>query len=250
LKFRKGVASQDYHFPYQDDSCVDAFFRFIKKEKPDDIFFGGDIADFYQLSRFDKDPNRMSPKSFAFELLQIREFFCRCRKTCPEANIVFIEGNHEARLQKYLNEKCPVFAWEDLKEFEDLPSLRIRSLFGLEKYNIIHRTDHYKYGKFIICHGDVVRKHAGYSAKAEFDRNGCNGLSGHTHRDGKYSVRNRGGNWVWYENYCMCDLQPSYIKGVSNWSQGFSSILLVDGSPRVEQIPIIHGQYVYGGKVQ
>ena len=96
----KFVVIGDCHIPYHDKDAIKAFKRFIKKEKPNTIIMNGDIIDMYDVSTFDKDPERIN--SLQGELDEAIGFFKDIRKMLPDAKLVFIKGNHCARLEKYL----------------------------------------------------------------------------------------------------------------------------------------------------
>ena len=48
----------DHHIPYQDNKVINGTIELAKDLQPDKIIFGGDIVDFYQVSSFDKNPER------------------------------------------------------------------------------------------------------------------------------------------------------------------------------------------------
>ena len=56
----KFVVISDIHFPYQDDKAIKAALDFIKTNPVDTIILNGDILDFYDVSSFDKDPDRIN----------------------------------------------------------------------------------------------------------------------------------------------------------------------------------------------
>ena len=76
--------------------------------------------------------------------------------------------------------------------------------------------------------------------------------SGHTHRVGRYSHTNRGGSYASWENGCLCQLKPEYIKGIPDWSHALSIIHVSDndkGMFNVQQIDILNRSLLfYGGK--
>jgi len=218
---------------------VELLIGFLKKEKPDRLYLNGDIHDFYQVSQFAKDPARLD--TFQKEINECKSLLCALKKTCnPE--IHYIQGNHEKRLQKFLWKKSPQLACLD--------SLQVPSLLGLNDLGIKYHKKGVNLGDLYITHGSIVRKHAGYTAKAEFEKNGCSGISGHTHRDGKYSVRNRSGSFAWWENYCVCELDAEYIDGIANWSQGWSMVTTIGKRPYVEQVCVLGDKYIYNGNVR
>ena len=251
-----GVIINDPHIPFEDKAVVSIAISHIKMVKPNYVLILGDLGDFYTISKFSKDPKRATPKEFVRELFLVRQFLSSIRTASPKSKIIFVPGNHDVRLRAYLWTVAPMLNFDDIDEFsdipeyQDIPKTNIQTYYGLDKYGVEYCPNGYWMGKMFCYHGSIVRKHSGYTAKAEYDKNGCVGISGHTHRDGKYTLRNRSGQWVWWENFCLCDLSPEYMKGdVANWTQGFSHVTIVNGSPRVEQIPIVDGFYVFGGKV-
>ncbi|HMA77826.1 MAG TPA: metallophosphoesterase family protein, partial [Candidatus Paceibacterota bacterium] len=228
----------DIHCPFHDIKAVDMLIDFIRREKPDRIILAGDIIDFYAISRFNKDPKRRG--GLRKEIYATRELLYCIRKAAPQAEIDYTKGNHEDRLRRYL--------WSDASELEGLDGLTVQDQLCVDKFDINYHEDGVEEGKLFVYHGSVVHKHAGYSARAEFEKNGRSGMSGHTHRDGKYTQRTRGGHFVWFENFCLCDLDAEYIDGVANWSQGWSVITSINGRQYVEQIPVINHRYIYKGK--
>ncbi len=238
LKKIKAVIANDLHIPFQDEVAIELFFQFVKKKSPHQIILLGDICDFYSVSRFDKNPTRIA--NLQADLDKTLAFLERCRENYT-GEIHYIQGNHERRLRKYL--------WKEAKALSSLRSLELSKLLNFDNIGIMYHEHGYQLGDLFCTHGSLIRKHAGYTARAEFEKNGCTGISAHTHRDGKYTVRNRNGHFAWWENYCLCDLNPEYIEGVANWTQGFSCATLVGNRPYVEQIPILKGAYIYGGRI-
>jgi len=97
----------------------------------------------------------------------------------------------------------------------------------------------------------VVRKFSSYSARGEFEKEGMSGSSGHTHRLGMYFHRNRGGEYVWVETGCGCNLNAEYIDGIANWQSGFAVFTFEkDGYYFYPQVvPIVHHKFMWGGKM-
>lgn len=235
----KSVVINDLHVPFEDKTAVKLVLSYIKREKPEIVILDGDIADFYKISHYDKDPCRL--ETLQDELDLVVKFLRELRKASGTAKIIYIQGNHEDRLRRYL--------WNIGKDISSLRCLKLNQLLEFKELGIQYCEKGYRLGKLYITHGGVVRKHSGYSAKAEYDRYGCSGISGHTHRDGKYTIRHMSGHFAWWENYCLCDLEPAYIEGIANWTQGFSVVTTIGNRQYVEQIPIINGTYIYGGKL-
>lgn len=237
------LVSNDYHAPYHDEQALAILLKFIEWYKPDYHIYAGDIFDFYQLSDFNKNPkfkaNLQSDLNLGRAIIQEQQ------KASPNTKCIFIPGNHEERLQRFLWKKADVL---------DLDCLELSSVLGLPELGIRCCTADEGLilnGKFMVYHGSIVRKYSGWTAKAEYEKNGCCGMSGHCHRGGDHRRSNRGGKWGWWENYCLCQLNPEYIKH-PDWQQGFRTITFYNNKTHpfhVTDVPIIGGVAYYGDHV-
>lgn len=226
---RREVNLSDLHVPYQDTDAVALALQVVRRVRPDAVNVLGDLCDFYKLSRFDKDPDAFD---LQHELEEARTFF-RLLRMVHQGVVRFLPGNHELRLEKYLNRN---------PELHGLDVLALPSLLRLEEYDV----DYFEHeieivpGKLVAKHGDVVRKYAGYSAKAELERDGYNvsTITGHTHRlAGVYSTY-RGLMVAGIENGCLCDLNPEYVRN-PNWQHGLSVVEMQDDMFGVTTVPFL-----------
>lgn len=226
----KFVVISDIHYPFHDKKAIEAMLRFVSTQQIDTIILGGDILDFYDCSTFDKDPDRVN--SLQKEINLAKGLFKRLRELKPEARIVFIKGNHEYRLERYLM-KHP--------ELYSLDALKLKNLLSLDEYGIEYSDKGIRLGSLKIIHGDVVRKFSAYSAKAEIEKHDCSGISGHTHRLSVYYQRSPERDLMWAESGCLCDLNPEYAE-CPNWSNGFLFGTVHKDSFSIMPIPIIKGR--------
>lgn len=226
----KFVVLSDIHFPYQDNKALNAALGFMEYNEVDEIILNGDILDFYDVSSFDKDPERIN--SLQQELYLADKFFKKLRALKPNAKIIFIKGNHEYRLERYLK-KHP--------ELYSLEALKLPNLLGLSKYDIGYIDKHYKLGSLKITHGSIVRKFSSYSAHAELDKNDCSGISGHVHRLGVCYRQTPTRYLAWFESGCLCDINPEYVDS-PDWHQGFLYGSIEKDSFAVDIIPIVKGK--------
>jgi predicted phosphodiesterase len=244
LKRFKGTiaAVNDMHYPDVDLRAVNTSNALITLTKPEVIVILGDLHDFYSLSDFDKSPSRLD--KLQEELDEASLYLQVLRTNNPDARIIFLEGNHEDRLRRYL--------WSQAKPLATLRCMDIKSLFSLKDYEV--ESIPYEEGllinsTFLFLHGDLVRAHSSYTAHAMMDKHSGNGMIGHTHRGGSFYKVTRSGYQGWWENWCLCDLNPDYTK-YPNWQQGMSLVQFAGNHQFfVEQIPIIEGQAIYGGKL-
>ena len=152
----KFIVMSDIHFPYQDDKAIKAVYKFLEQHPVDTIILNGDILDFYDVSSFDKDPERIN--SLQKEINLAQKFFKKLRELSPNSRIVFVKGNHCERIQRYLK-KHP--------ELYSLDALKLPNLLGLDKFNIEYKDKVFKIGSLKIIHVTILLKYSGYTAMAE-----------------------------------------------------------------------------------
>lgn len=229
----------DTHFPFQDKQTIRLVLKFLKEWEPDKVCLMGDIVDCYAISRFDKNPKR------AFKLLDefksAKKFLKEVRDNAPNADITFLEGNHEARFVKYLWRKAPELAEDD--------ELTIEHKLGLKELGITHHSygEGVDIGDLYLTHGDLISKHSGWTAKAHYEKHGGSGACGHSHRGGTYYKTKRGDTCVWAETFCLCDLAPEYVHN-PDWCQGFSLVYFIRDRFFFQQVPIVDRRFVVEGK--
>lgn len=233
------VVLTDWHVPYHDDKVIELELQFCKDEQPEIIIIH-ELHDFYAISKYDKDPQRMNDLQLEIDIVD--RYLGRLRENCPRSRIILLNSNHLDRLRRYL--------WAQAPGLSGLRALNIEKLLELKKHNIEFKED-FTFKKVFFKHGNVVRKFSSYSARGEFEKEGMSGCSGHTHRLGMYYHRLRGGEYVWLETGCGCLLDPEYIQGVSNWQQGFAVFEFEkEGNffhPHI--VPIVNHQFSWQGRL-
>lgn len=235
------MVMQDHHIPFHDQRVIHEMELFMEELQPKLLLYPGDIGDFYLLSKFDKNPNRQD--KLQSELTLVADMFARQRRICPNARMIFELGNHEDRLRRYLWSKAP--------ELASLDALTVESLYKLKESEV----EHINYAEgvkindlLMVTHGEAIRAHSSYTAKSMSDKYGGSGIHGHSHRLGSFYKRDRFTVHGWWENGCLCDLEPDYCTH-PDWQQGFSVVTFVPGRFWVEQVQVISRRFMYGGKV-
>jgi len=236
-QFEKSIFLSDMHVPFEQHKSLKVVNSFMSWFKPDRIFLMGDIIDFYAVSTFDKDPERIT--SLQADINTAHKILKGMRASNTKAEITYIEGNHEHRLQKYL--------WKH-PEISSLDALSMTNLLHLDELKItyVNQFESIKYHKFLIEHGSVVRQQSAYTARAMLEKRGMSGISGHTHRMGAHYLTNMSGSYAWFETGCLCDLHPEYVVGQPNWMNGFSIGHFKGKRFNIEQIPIVDNHASYG----
>jgi len=109
----------DVHLGFHDIEAIRACIQFLRTIKVDNIVLNGDTIDAHKLSRWAK---RKDDIEFTTELQLARNFIDNLRATFPKARIYFKVGNHEDRLERYIQEKADQFAglvtWQSLLELD------------------------------------------------------------------------------------------------------------------------------------
>lgn len=205
----KFVAIGDIHFPFANPYALRVAIDFIVGYKPKYLLLLGDIVDCYSLSRFDKEPKRILSLQKEFDLASA--FLTELRDNLPNTKIIYIEGNHEKRLQKYLNSH---------PEISSLRTLTIPDLLGLDSIEVEYLPNYHLFDLF-FTHGEIVRKYSGQSARGELDKNDYSGVSGHTHRLSHYFKSTPHRDLQWCEAGCLCSLNPVYLDSRPDWQNGF-----------------------------
>ncbi len=241
-QYKKVLFISDIHCPYQDELALKALYNFTDWFKPSEVIILGDLVDFYAVSRFSREPDRVL--KLQNELDQAVKVLEQIRKHSGRSSIYFIRGNHEDRLKKYL--------WSEAQELSGLRALRLEELLQFDRLKIKYEDkNQIRYRNIIVKHGNIIRKFAGYTAKGEFEKNGLSGVSGHSHRLAQYRHTNEADSYIWTEAGCLCKLNADYLEGSTpNWNQGFAIGYFKENSNRflIETVPIIHSKAMYGGK--
>ena len=217
---RNNLIFYDIHIPYHSLETLRAGINYGKEHKITGIFLGGDIVDFYALSRFNKDPRR----SFKEELDTTKKFLTQLRELFPSAEIYFKLGNHEDRLEKFLFSKTPELVGLDQLEIENLLD------FGKLRIRKIQSQQVAKMGHLNVIHGHEYL--SGFSA-VNIARNVLlkafdNVMQGHSHITSYYPATKINHDIVagWSVG-CGCKLRPTY-RCLNNWNNGFAHVTVED----------------------
>lgn len=229
------LAIGDLHIPFQDDVAIDACLRYADQHNPTIISIMGDMLDFYQVSTFSKNPIRS--KRLFQEIEQGREFLTVLRERYPQARIIYYEGNHEARLTKYILDKAP--------QLTELLDGFLPEKLGLNALNIEYHTIPFRIGKLWHLHGH--EKGAG-SYNPEYITNVLmqyiydHFITFHYHRS-QEKLYKRLGDRYW-KAASIGHLAGEMDYSIMNkWQQGFAIIRYQqDGEFSIDSRTIINGQ--------
>lgn len=209
----------DLHIPTHNMDMVGPngkIFTLIKKgkRKYSKIIQIGDLVCFDDFSAHKPIPGNQADAVETFRL--VKEFNTTLRKAAPNAEIWYVEGNHEIRLERYIVRQAP--------QLLPLGCLSIKSLFELDKFNIKWKP--YRDRLFIdglkVTHGTICRPESGNSARGELKKAKFNtGVSGHCHRHGW--IKDNDVSWMELGHLADPDYSKHKYLGDSdaNWNAGF-----------------------------
>jgi len=225
----------DSHRPFHHKKAWELFISTMNDFKPDVLVCLGDHIDAYTISTFGKDPSR--------EMTFDREVDDACvgldeLDAIGASRKIFIAGNHEDRLTRYLQQKAP-----ELFKFVDIPKL-----FNLEERNweYVAYKAHIKVGKLYMTHD--VGSAGRYSLFRAADTFQHPIVVAHTHRFGGIVEGNATGDhfpaWQfgWLGDVEKVDYMHK-IKAKREWALGFgigfqnpeSGVIHLQGVPIVNK---------------
>jgi predicted phosphodiesterase len=241
---RKAFLMYDPHIPYHDLNAYAVAINYAKEWQPDDVIIGGDFADFKHVSFWKDAPGRAN---FSDEIAIVKGYLTNLRNVFPLQRIIYLEGNHEARLARYLYTKAP--------ELYGLPELTVPTLLKLDDLDIQYVSNislltngqsPLSLGKLFVLHGHEVKMSwDGINlARTMYLRTHRNVIFGHHHQaqhftfkklDGKHD-----GSWMVGG---LCQLSEAY-QPMNNWIHGFATVKYnpVTGYFKVRNKIILDGQ--------
>jgi len=234
----------DSHIPYQDPIAFPLMLRALKKEQPHIIIILGDFGDFYQVSDHQKHPSRW--ESFDTEVKLVCKYLRWIEKNCPHSKRIFIMGNHEYRLDRYMAKNAP-----DLHPYVSVDQVLELTERG---WTIVQYKEDIHIGPLWITH-DVGESglHSTRSAGKSYQDNV---IIGHNHRLDYHVAGNAKGiphiaaSFGWLGDVGKIDYMHK-MKARTNWAHGFGTGVYdtVSNISYLSPVPIINGTCCVNGKV-
>ena len=247
------VVFGDVHKPFHDEIAVEKLLWFLRMVKPDGVIANGDTLDFYALSSFSKDPRLKTDVSLNNELRLTRAFLRQVSDASGARYKIFHEGNHEARLQRYLGQQAPELS--NIESPDGDLILTVQNLLELERHGWQHKEYHAftTLGDLDVEHGENVSKPAampaGQTVRNVLIRRNRSTLINHIHTLSHAVNTSRGdGYFQGIENGCLCQLQPLYDPN-ARWATGWSVVTVRDGKAFVELVKMRDGKAFFRGEM-
>lgn len=215
----QGVIIGDVHVPYHDQDAVECMITWAKANKHTDwLLINGDFADFYSVSRWEKDPRK---RDLLAELEDVKTLLKHLKGIFKQ--VIYKAGNHESRYSRYLTEKAP--------ELLSIPALQLDRILELRELGIKYVPEHKPIllgPHLYVFHGHEIRLSGGVSpARTLFLRVKSNAIAGHLHRASQNTEVLPDGRTVsTWTHGCLCGLNPDYLPVNMGWVHGFAAVTL------------------------
>lgn len=233
------VFASDFHGHMYSKECMALFLDHLRREKPSILILGGDIIDCVTVSRF--PPHKEAPDRLLYELeVTQSEVIAPILKASPKARHIWLEGNHEWRLEGFIAAHA--------KALQGFPGLSIQEAMkckeqGIEYITSVRGNGHIKLGPILFQHGFKSGVNA---ARAHLNHVGGHTIFGHTHKEhtDRLTYANsknwKGPDWLGLGAGAMC-VYPEY-DDLPKLSHGF-----VAGWLDEEEFEAHHERIVLGG---
>lgn len=224
-RFKTIITASDLHDIEIDPFFLRVFLDTIERVKPDVVVFDGDIFDLPEFGKYGVDPREwdvVGRIKFVHD-----NIFKPIREMLPDAQIDFIEGNHEARLLRHLADSTPALK----AVLSALHGFTVAKLLGLDEFqiNYIAKSDLAAYSKADL------NKELGKNYKIYWDcfvahhfphakNMGIPGVNGHHHKHEVWSLFNpMFGAYEWHQMGSGHKRSASYCEG-ERWHNGFAIV--------------------------
>lgn len=214
--------------------------RFASTFDPHQVILLGDFSDCSALSAWDMDKKKlMEGRRHVREMKMIGKELDFWQTQAKK--IVYIEGNHEDRITRYI-EKNP--------EIEGM--VEIQTVLDFEGRGItwVPMNELYKDGHLYYVHGTFLNK---FHTNKTLITYGCSLVYGHCHMPQAHTLNMRQMNPIQAQSLgCLCDHNQPYLrKRHANWLHGFG-IVYTDtktGQYNLYPVNIIDNRFMWNGKV-
>lgn len=215
------LSLSDVHIPFHSKAAVEAAVKYGRKLRPGVVLLLGDIADFYNISRWERDPRQ---RDFKYEIDTVKEFLEWIRSQFPKSRLIYKMGNHEDRYDKFIFNKA--------KELWNLEALQLQNVLEFDRLGIERYDDQpILCGNLPALHGHETGKTISSPvnpARGLFNRTKHTALIGHLHQTSGHGESNmwHDETFCWSQG-CLSDLCPTWLR-INRWNHGFASVDVAD----------------------
>ncbi len=226
-------------YNFHDRRAMDVAIQLIKETQPDVVALLGDILDLAEWSdKFFRTPEAALVTRPA--LFETAWWITQIRLAVPDAEIIYLEGNHEQRIPKLIATYLPqAFGLTGVANVK-WPVLSIPSLLDLDTLGVTWvpgypRNEYWITPNFRLVHGETVRVQPGKTSQVVIKERHYGEAFGHIHRTEiatKTVDTHHGKQYLTVISPgCLCHIDGRVPGGKSqyNWQNATGEIEVVDG---------------------
>lgn len=206
----RGVASGE------DTDTLDTLLRYVSRQKWDEVVCLGDLMDFDCVSAHNINKLRLvEGKRIQKDYDHGNRFLDRWQKATGNATWTLIEGNHDERIERYMDTNP---ALEGSLEMSTKLDLEKR---GIRWVRFWTRGETYSIGNAHFIHGQYTNKY--HTERTASDYGVCT-FYGHTHdvQEMPKTLRGADKTIIGQSMGCLCRYNQPYMRGrPSKWQQAF-----------------------------
>jgi len=235
---------------FHDRRAMDVTLQIIRDNKFDNIIILGDMLDITEASKYAQKPE--FARTLQPSINELGLYLTSVRKYAPTSKIVYLNGNHEFRLERSLVESLK-YAY-GLTAFNSInPLLSIKNLLSMDSIGIEVIED---YPKGVFWINDIVKVIHGefVNISKELTTTNTHTIMGHIHRIGTQSrtVFDRSGQYQVSVNSigCLCKIDGTVPGAVArpDWQNGILEVFTDKDYVGYNHIHILEGVALYNSK--
>ena len=183
-KNRRILVLADVHCPYHDLNALQEAIVKGQEFGADTVILLGDLMDFHRISKYPNEPDTLS---FVDECHVGSQLVFGLRESFRDADMYYIEGNHEVRLQNYVKSHA--------SELSGLSGLEMESLLDLHAQEVQWIQNGFIHcGDMTFLHGHEMRGVGGVNPSRKlFNKMKKSAICGHLHRPESFYTRDGAG---------------------------------------------------------
>lgn len=255
--------------PTHDDAAINAALAVIKSLRPARVVLLGDNLDLPEFGKYRLSPAFQQTTQAAIDYAT--QMVARVRAAAPDAQVDWLAGNHEERLQHWLTDNArAAFGLRRGGTPEDWPVLSVPFLCRLYEHTITYHpgypaSDVWLTDNLKIIHGDRV-KSRGSTAHKYLDEQKVSVIYGHIHRievahrtrediDGPAEIMAASSGCLARTDGAVpstrqgLDLDGRPLTRAEDWQQGVGVVTIHEDGWQYEHARISNGQAFWRGKV-
>lgn len=256
---------------FHDDRAMAVFAEVCRQEQPDSIIILGDLLDLPSQGKYVQEAGFARTTQMALDACHT--WLATLRAVSPDSKIVIIEGNHDKRMQNFIEQNAlAAFGLKQANMPDSWPVMSLPNLLRLDDLNIQYQ-DAYPVAAYWDdegtrnIHGTRANSRGSTTSQYSQELPHISTWAGHSHRAEITYKTVIGNNGDRLETYtanpgCLCrtDGAVPSVHGalhsdgssawlVEDWQQGFGSLLYGAGEAWPQVWRIHSGRALYRGQI-